>query len=87
MGVIPAEIPPVKYAPMGDPVEVTIHGYSLTLRLEDAAKIEVKSVSATMKINKKRLNGKTVHQVSVDTESFILRTTNTLAGGTTLTLH
>ncbi|NLZ48904.1 MAG: ferrous iron transport protein B [Clostridiales bacterium] len=63
MGVIPgAEITIVKYAPMGDPVEVTIHGYSLTLRLEDAAKIEVKSVSEPMeKINKKRLNGKTVH--------------------------
>ncbi len=42
MGVIPgAEITVVKYAPMGDPIELLIHGYVLTLRLEDAAKIEV----------------------------------------------
>ena len=40
MGVIPgAEITLVKYAPMGDPVEFRIHGYELTLRLDDAAKI------------------------------------------------
>ena len=43
MGVIPgAEVTVVKFAPMGDPVELMIHGYKLTLRLDDAAKIEVK---------------------------------------------
>ena len=37
MGVIPgAEITVVKFAPMGDPVELRIHGYELTLRLADA---------------------------------------------------
>ncbi|MBR0108621.1 MAG: FeoA domain-containing protein, partial [Pyramidobacter sp.] len=42
MGVIPgAEVTIVKFAPMGDPVELMIHGYELTLRLEDAAKIDV----------------------------------------------
>ena len=42
MGVIPgAEITVVKYAPLGDPVELVIHGYKLTLRLDDAAKIDV----------------------------------------------
>ena len=42
MGIIPgAEITIVKFAPMGDPVEVSIHGYELTLRLDDAQKIEV----------------------------------------------
>ena len=42
MGVIPgAEITVVKYAPMGDPVELLIHGYKLTLRIDDADKIEV----------------------------------------------
>jgi len=42
MGVIPGtEITVVKYAPMGDPVELLIHGYKLTLRLDDAQKIEV----------------------------------------------
>ena len=42
MGVIPgAEVSVVKFAPMGDPVELLIHGYKLTLRVADAAKIEV----------------------------------------------
>ena len=42
MGVIPgAEVMLVKYAPMGDPMELRIHGYELTLRLADAEKIEV----------------------------------------------
>ena len=42
MGVIPgAEVTLVKLAPMGDPMELRIHGYELTLRLEDAAKIEI----------------------------------------------
>ncbi|MBQ5518979.1 MAG: 50S ribosome-binding GTPase, partial [Clostridiales bacterium] len=42
MGIIPgAEITIVKFAPMGDPVEVSIHGYELTLRLDDAHKIAV----------------------------------------------
>ena len=37
MGVIPgAEITLVKYAPMGDPMELRIHGYELTLRVDDA---------------------------------------------------
>ncbi|MBQ8974238.1 MAG: ferrous iron transport protein A, partial [Oscillospiraceae bacterium] len=46
MGVIPgAEVTVIKYAPMGDPVELRIHGYELTLRLDDAAKIEVALVS------------------------------------------
>ena len=42
MGVIPgAEVTLVKYAPMGDPMELLIHGYELTLRLADAEKIEI----------------------------------------------
>ena len=42
MGVIPgAEATLEKLAPMGDPMELRIHGYELTLRLDDAAKIEV----------------------------------------------
>ena len=47
MGVIPgAEVTVVKYAPMGDPIELRIHGYELTLRLADAQKIEVKAIDA-----------------------------------------
>ena len=46
MGVIPgAEVKVLKYAPLGDPVEVQIHGYSLTLRLNDADQIEVTPIS------------------------------------------
>ncbi len=35
------EVTLVKLAPMGDPMELRIHGYELTLRLEDAAQIEI----------------------------------------------
>jgi len=42
MGVIPgAAVTVIKYAPMGDPVELMIHGYELTLRLDDAGRIEI----------------------------------------------
>lgn len=42
MGVIPgAQITLIKYAPMGDPMELMLHGYELTLRLEDAGKITI----------------------------------------------
>ena len=42
MGMIPgAEVTVVKLAPMGDPMELRLHGYELTLRLADAEKIEV----------------------------------------------
>ena len=43
MGIIPeAQLTLVKFAPMGDPIEFLIHGYELTLRLDDAKKIETK---------------------------------------------
>ena len=46
MGVIPgAEITLVKFAPMGDPMEFLIHGYELTLRVDDAAKIAVEPIA------------------------------------------
>ncbi len=42
MGMIPGvEITVIKLAPMGDPMEVQIHGYELTLRLEEADQIEI----------------------------------------------
>ena len=47
MGIIPgAEITIVKFAPMGDPVEVRIHGYELSLRLDDAEKITITESAA-----------------------------------------
>lgn len=46
MGVIPgAEVTLVKLAPMGDPMELQIHGYELTLRLDDAAQIEIEPIA------------------------------------------
>ncbi len=42
MGLIPgAEVTLIKLAPMGDPMELRIHGYELTLRLDDAAQIGI----------------------------------------------
>lgn len=61
MGLIQgAEVTVVKYAPMGDPIEIRIHGYELSLRLEDAEKIETgeayqKELSdGTERVKKKR---------------------------------
>ena len=51
MGLIPgADVTMVKYAPMGDPVELRIHSYELTLRLADAEKIEITDVRDEIKI-------------------------------------
>ena len=63
MGVIPgAEITVIKYAPLGDPVELMIHGYELTLRLEDAAQIEVELLSEkTLKEEKQEMKTETSH--------------------------
>ena len=45
MGLIPgAVVTLIKYAPMGDPIELKIYGYELTLRLNDAKNIEVETV-------------------------------------------
>jgi ferrous iron transport protein B len=46
MGIIPGvDVKVIRYAPMGDPIEIRIHGYELTLRLADAAKIKVEVLS------------------------------------------
>lgn len=45
MGLIPGvEVTMIKYAPMGDPMELRIHGYELTLRLADAEKIDIDNI-------------------------------------------
>ena len=50
MGVIPGvEISYIKAAPMGDPIEYRVWGYELTLRLDDAKKIEVEAVTGREK--------------------------------------
>lgn len=56
MGVLPgATVTVVKYAPLGDPMELMIHGYELTLRLADAAKIEVSSTDSVKEEEKETL--------------------------------
>ena len=51
MGLIPgARITLVKFAPMKDPIEFRIHGYELTLRVEDARHIEVDPIEAEVEI-------------------------------------
>ena len=60
MGLIPgADVTMVKYAPMGDPVELRVHSYELTLRLADAEKIDIENVrdavEAPEKTEKKKI--------------------------------
>lgn len=55
MGIIPqAEIKVVKLAPMGDPMEIRVQGYELTLRLADADRIEVVAATESAKEERKR---------------------------------
>lgn len=56
MGVIPgAELKVVKFAPMGDPMEISIHGYELTLRIADAKNIGITRIDSIQEtISKKR---------------------------------
>ena len=50
MGLIPStEVTFEKYAPMGDPVEILLHGYLLTMRLADCEKITVEPVKKKVK--------------------------------------
>lgn len=65
MGVIPgAEVTLEKFAPMGDPMELRIHGYQLTLRLADAEKITVHKIKRSQQSVKQKqgdLGEKTKH--------------------------
>ena len=48
MGLIPGTLVTVrKIAPMGDPIEIRLRGYELTIRMEDAKKIEINQVEET----------------------------------------
>ena len=54
MGLIQGtEVTVVKYAPMGDPIELRIHGYELTIRLADAENIEISKPHQPKTVNKK----------------------------------
>ena len=55
MGIIPgSDVSLIKYAPLGDPMELTVSGYSLTIRLADAEKIEIENVRNTSEVIEKR---------------------------------
>lgn len=61
MGLIPgADVTMVKFAPMGDPLEVRIHGYELTLRLADAEKIKIENVRETAPESRRNGHGKPI---------------------------
>ena len=53
----------VKYAPMGDPVEVRIHSYELTLRLADAAQIQIDNVRDEKEQKRGSVSGRFLIQV------------------------
>ena len=57
MGIIPgAEVTLVKFAPMGDPMELQVHGYELTLRLAEADKIQIQKIIETYGSYKNKKN-------------------------------
>ena len=88
MGVLPkAEVTLIKFAPMGDPVEIQIHGYELTLRLDDAKKIEIEPISDNRVINKTAavLNKKTAHPGLGEEGKYHTKSGNKLPKGKTLT--
>ncbi|MBQ4252827.1 MAG: fused ferrous iron transport protein A/B, partial [Erysipelotrichaceae bacterium] len=62
MGIIPGvEISVIKYAPMGDPMEIMLHGYALTLRLADAEQIEIRKTEGQTKTEENVQKKKTAH--------------------------
>ncbi|MBQ1388979.1 MAG: ferrous iron transport protein B [Clostridia bacterium] len=62
MGLIPGvDVTLVKFAPMGDPMELRLHGYELTLRLDDAAKIGVEPIKPQKLIKQGTSRNKSLH--------------------------
>lgn len=70
MGLIPgAVVRLIKYAPMGDPMELQIHSYELTLRLDDAEKIEIEPVTADAeKVREDRAEKKQTKEIQQEEE-------------------
>ena len=87
MGLIPTgDVTMVKYAPMGDPVELRIHSYELTLRLADAEKIEIENVRDAEVAQKKELKQSVPHPGLGEGGKFHMKETeNPLPDGTVLT--
>lgn len=80
MGLIPkGDVTMVKYAPMGDPMELRIHSYELTLRLADAEKIEIENIRDTSEETVTRNRENIPHPlVLVKVENIIKRRQNIL---------
>ncbi|MER2151040.1 MAG: fused ferrous iron transport protein A/B, partial [Candidatus Limivicinus sp.] len=87
MGVIPgAEVTVVKLAPMGDPMELRLHGYELTLRMANAEKIEVSPVPERVEKSVPGEKKETAHPGLGEEGKFHPRGTgDPLPEGTTLT--
>ena len=87
MGLIPTgDVTMVKYAPMGDPVELRIHSYELTLRLADAEKIEIENVRDAESAAKKKAGTSVPHPGLGEGGKFHLKETeHPLPEGTVLT--
>ena len=74
MGMIPgAEVTVVKLAPMGDPMELQVHGYELTLRLAEAAQIEIDSIEKRSNPHARVENGKESEHPGLRMEGTIRR--------------
>lgn len=88
MGMIPgAEVTVVKLAPMGDPMELQVHGYELTLRLAEAAQIEIEAIAKRSRSHERILNGKELEHPGLGEEGKFhsKKDENPLPEGTTLT--
>lgn len=79
MGLIPkGDVTMVKYAPMGDPMELRIHSYELTLRLADAEKIEIENIRDTSEETVTRNRENIPHPILMKVENIIKRKQNIL---------
>lgn len=88
MGLLPgAEVTVVKLAPMGDPMELQIHGYELTIRLADAEKIEITPMEKDEIEKNSKRSPKKIEHLGLGEEGKYHRTEdeNPLPEGTTLT--
>ena len=87
MGLIPSgDVTMVKYAPMGDPVELRIHSYELTLRVADAEKIEIENIRDAEGTSEKKLVHAIPHPGLGEGGKYHARKTeNPLPDGTPLT--
>lgn len=88
MGIIPgAEVTAVKLAPMGDPMELQIHGYELTIRLEDAKQIGITPIDSVNQHNYINISDRKIEHPGLGEDGRYHRSDdgNPLPEGTTLT--